>query len=291
MQRAAELQAAEADVGEGLTPEDVLALGREVGIPGRYLHQAMLEQATAVVAPTEAGLLGRMVGPAAVSAHRVVVGDPEDAARALIGWFEKNELLVVQRQQPGRVTWERLRGMQAAIRLGAAAFDRGHPKHMLARATLVSATFTRLESSYCNVTLTAELREARGAAIGAGVAGGALGAAGAVIASVLSPFWIVAIPPLLVGGALGWFGLRRFRPVIERSQLGLERALDFLERGGIKPGHQLPPRTGGLLETITGELRRVLQGPAAPRGELPPDPRPPRPGPGTPPPRDPRRGG
>ncbi len=277
MQRAAELQAAEADVGEGLTPEDVLALGREVGIPGRYLHQAMLEQATAIVAPSEAGLVGRMVGPAAVSAHRVVVGDPEDAARALIGWFEKHELLVVQRQQPGRVTWERLRGMQAAIRLGAAAFDRGHPKHMLARASLVGATFTRLESSYCNVTLTAELREARGAAIGAGVAGGSLGAAGAIIASVLSPFWIVTIPPLLVGGALGWYALRRFRPVIERTQLGLERALDFLERGGVKPGHQLPPRSGGLLEAITGELRKVLQAPPSgpprnPRNPpLPPD--------------------
>ena len=33
MQRAAELQAGEADVGEGLTPDEVTALGREVGIP------------------------------------------------------------------------------------------------------------------------------------------------------------------------------------------------------------------------------------------------------------------
>src|SRR5439155_8780921 len=70
MQRAAELQAAEADVGEGLTSNEVLALGKEVGIPGRYLQQAMLEQATAIVAPAEAGLLGRVVGPHEVSAHR-----------------------------------------------------------------------------------------------------------------------------------------------------------------------------------------------------------------------------
>jgi len=269
MQRAAELQAGEADVGEGLTPEDVLALGRDVGIPGRYLHQAMLEQATAVVAPSEAGLLGQVVGPASVSAHRVVVGDPEDVARALIGWFEKNELLVVQRQQTGRVTWERLRGMQAAIRLGAAAFDRGHPKHMLARVSLVSATFTRLESNYCNVTLTAELKEARGGAITGAIVGGSAGIATAAILSVMSPFWMIAIPPLLLGGAAGWFSLRRFRPVVDRTLLGLERALDFLERGGIKPGHQLPPKPGGLLEVITGELRKALQSGTAERPKRP----------------------
>lgn len=269
MQRAAELQAGEADVGEGLTPEDVLALGRDVGIPGRYLHQAMLEQATAIVAPAEAGLIGQVVGPATVSAHRVVVGDPEDIARALIGWFEKHELLVVQRQQPGRVTWERVRGMQAAIRMGAAAFDRGHPKHMLARVTLVSATFTRLESNYCNVTLTAELKAARNSAIGGAVAGASFGGVAAAILGVMSPFWVIAIPPLLIGGGAAWLTLRAYRPVAERTLLGLERALDFLERGGVKPAHQIPPKAGGLLEVITGELRKALQAGTAERPKRP----------------------
>jgi len=269
MQRAAELQAGEADVGEGLTSEDVLALGRDVGIPGRYLHQAMLEQATEIVAPAEAGLIGQVVGPAAVTAHRVIVGDPEDVARALIAWFEKNELLVVQRQQPGRVTWERVRGMQAAIRMGAAAFDRGHPKHMLARVTLVSATFTRLESSYCNVTLSAELKAARNSAIGGAVAGASFGGAAAVVLGVMSPFWVIAIPPLLIGGGAAWLTLRAFRPVAERALLGLERALDFLERGGVKPAHQIPPKAGGLLEVITGELRKALQAGTAERPKRP----------------------
>jgi len=261
MQRAAELQAAEADVGEGLTSAEVLALGKEVGIPGRYLQQAMLEQATAIVAPAEAGLAGRMVGPGEVSAHRVVVGDREDAARALIGWFDKNELLVVQRQQPGRVTFEPLRGMQAAIRRGTAALDSSHPKHMLARATLVSATFTPLESGYCHVALTANLHQARGAVVGGSVAGVSAGAAAAIVLAAMSPYLIVVVPPLLVGVALGWFALRRFRPIAERALLGLERALDFLERGGIKPGHELPPaRTGpaALIETIAGEIRKVI---------------------------------
>src|SRR4026209_2675186 len=160
MQRAAELQASEADVGEGLTSEEVLALGRDVGIPGRYLQQAMLEQATAIVTRAEAGFSGRLVGPAQVTAHRVVLGDPEDAARALVTWFDGNELLVVLRQQPGRVTFEPLSGMQAALRRGSAAFSSSKPKYMLARAPLVTATFNKLETGYCHVTLTADLHKA-----------------------------------------------------------------------------------------------------------------------------------
>jgi len=43
IQRAAELQTANRDLADELTPEQVLALGSEVGIPNRYLQQAMLE--------------------------------------------------------------------------------------------------------------------------------------------------------------------------------------------------------------------------------------------------------
>ncbi|NOT09123.1 MAG: hypothetical protein HOP28_13065 [Gemmatimonadales bacterium] len=259
MQRAAELQAAEADVGEGLTAAEVTALGKEVGIPARYLQQAMLEQATSVVAPAEAGLGGRLVGPTEVQAHRVVVGDPEDAARALIDWFDKNELLVVQRQQIGRVTFEPLRGMKAALRQGGAILNSSRPERMLQNVTVVGATLSKLESGYCHVTLTADLRQVRGAYIGGALAGGSMGVAGAAILGALSPFWFIAAAPLLFGGAMGWFVLKRFRPVAERSLLGLERALDYLERGGIKPSHELPPPRGtGLLEQLAGEIRRAI---------------------------------
>lgn len=261
MQRAAELQAGEADVGEGLTPDEVVALGKEVGIPGRHLQQAMLEHATEIVAPAEAGLIGKVVGPRGVSAQRVVVGDPEDAARALIEWFDKNELLVVQRQQSGRVAFEPLGGMQAALRRGGAVFGSSKPKFMLSRAKLVTATFTKLESGYLHVTLTADLGEVRAGYLAGAIAGGSGGAASALILFSLNALWFVALPPLLFGGAIGWYVLKRFRPVAERALLGLERALDFLERGGIKPAHQIPPRAGGMLETLAHEIRKAIIAP------------------------------
>lgn len=258
MQRAAELQAAEADVGEGLSPDEVIALGKEVGIPGRHLQQAMLEQATDIVAPAEAGVLGRVVGPSEITAHRVVIGEPEDAARALILWFDSNELLVVLRQQPGRATFEPMGGMQAALRRGTAAFSSSKPKFMLARVTTVTAIFAKLESGYCHISLTADLSQSRKGFIGGAFAGASAGVAGALVSGVLSPFAIVAAVPVLVGAAIGWYVLKRYRPVADRVRLGLERALDYLERGGIKPGHQIPPRTGGLLDLIAGEVKKAL---------------------------------
>jgi hypothetical protein len=263
IQRATELQTGDRDIGDNLTPEQVLELGKDVGIPARYLHQAMLEHRMGGDGPTvDPTVLGRVVGPREVGAQRVVHGDRDSVVAALIEWMSRNELLVLQRQQAGWVRWEPLGGMQAAIRRGTAALDTSKPKFMLSRADLVTATVTELETGYCHVALSATLKQARTAAIGGAVAGSSLGASAAIIAALLSPFWIVTIPPLAVGGALGWYVLRRFRPVVERVQLGLERALDYLERGGVKPGHaQLPQRGAGLLDFLAGEVRRALTQP------------------------------
>jgi len=258
IQRAAELQTGERDIGDNLTPDEVLQLGREVGIPSRYLQQAMLEHQTTTVAAPESTLVGRVVGPAEVRAQRVVQGNPEDVVRALITWMERNELMVVQRQLTGRVSWEPLRGMQAAIRRGTASFDTTKPKFMLSRAELVVATVTPLESGYSHVSLTATLRATRrgyltGSAVSA-VLG--LGFTGALLA--IGMLNLVAIVPVgatvLVSGAF----LRKFRPISERVLLGLERALDFLERGGVKPGHEQVSRGPGLLDTLASEVRRAI---------------------------------
>ncbi|MGH2709198.1 MAG: hypothetical protein ACRDJK_13035, partial [Actinomycetota bacterium] len=116
IQRAAELQTSERDIGDSLSPDEVMALGREVGIPGRYLQQALLEERTRVASVAPADLWQRLAGPPQASAQRVVRGEPEAVERTLVRWVEQHELLAVQRQQPGRVTWEPVGGFQAAIR-------------------------------------------------------------------------------------------------------------------------------------------------------------------------------
>ena len=265
IQRAAELQTGEHDVGDNLTPDEVLALGKEVGIPAKYLQQAMLEHRSAVEAEPERSLIGRVVGPAEVRAQRVVQGDAENVLQALQGWMDRNELMVLQRIQPGWASWEPLKGMQAAIRRGAASLDTSKPKFMLSRAEVVVATVTQLESGYTHITLTATLKATRRGHVTGSVVSTALGAgAGAVVLS-LGIFSLLAAIPIGVGLLVSGVVARGYKPIADRVQLGLERALDYLERGGVKPAHELADRSPGLLDVLANEVRRALSPGSPPR--------------------------
>jgi hypothetical protein len=257
IQRATELQTGERDISDGLTPEEVVALGKDVGIPEQYLKQAMLEEHGRQELPAPNGLLDRALGGAVVTAQRVVRGEVADVERALLSWMDSQELLTVQRQQPGRITWEPLTGMQAAIRKSSAVLG-GRKPFMLTRAGLVAATVTALEPGFCHVALSADLRATRGGYLGGMAAMGGLGVASTGILLLMSPFWLVAAVPLPLAAAAGWAVGRAYRPIPDRTMLGLERALDHLERGEVKPSHALPPRAGGVMGALLDEVRKAL---------------------------------
>jgi hypothetical protein len=259
LQRAAEMQLSEAEVGESLTEKDILDLGRQVGIPAKYLQQAMLEERSKVTLANPQTVLDSWVGPGEVMAQRVVQGDQESIERTLLQWMEKNELVTLQRQQPGRLSWERLGPMQAALRRGASVLHAATARFMLARAEVVTATITPLEDGYHHVALTATVRESRGAYLGGALALTSAGLAGTIILAALGAMALVTPLPLISGGAIGYYAvLRRYPPVAQRVQLGLERVLDFVERGAVKASHQLPPKQPGVLELLGGEIRKAL---------------------------------
>lgn len=259
LQRATELQASEHQVGDNLSPDEVLSLGREVGIPTRYLQQAMLEERSRVEIATPSGILNWMAGPATVSAQRVVLGDVDRLQLTLMSYMEEQELLCVQRRQPGRVSWEPIGGFQAAIRRSTAAIGGGKRPFMLAKAQAVHATFMPLESGYVHVRLAADLRQTRGALIGGGAALGSMGIAGAAILLALGAFAPIAIAPIALGTGLGFGVVRQYSSRVERALLGLERALDHIEQGSVKPRHELPARTPGLTGLIGEEIRKALK--------------------------------
>jgi hypothetical protein len=259
IQRAAELQTADRDIGEELTPEQVLALGREVGIPGRYLQQALLEERTRVVAVRPAGTWDRIAGAAQVVAQRAVPGTPAAVEAALAEWMEEKELFCVQRQQPGRITWEPLGGVAAAVRRSTAAFSRGSAAMMLARADTVSATILALETGWCHVVLTAETGTARSQFLGGGAAVVGAGAVGAGLMVVLGALVPVALIPVPVALGIGYGVARQYRSTLARIQLGLERTLDQLEHGAAAVERQLPRRPAGLLGMLAEEIRRSLR--------------------------------
>jgi hypothetical protein len=259
IQRATELQTAEREMGDSLTSDELISLGREVGIPGRYLQQALLEERTRLGKVGAAGLFERVTGPGQISAQRVVRGDPQAVEAALLQWIEKNELLCVQRQQAGRITWEPIGGIQAAFRRSTAALGSGKRPFMLSRAATVSGTVVPLEAGYSHVALSADIRKVRNEYVGAGAALAGLGVAGTTAMVVLGALLPVALLPLPFALGIGYGVLRRYGPAVARIQLGLERALDFLEQGAATPQHQLPDRNAGILGALADEVRKALK--------------------------------
>lgn len=255
IQRAAELQTGEREIGEGLSNEEVLALGKEVGIPERYLRQAMLEEQSRAPLPAATGALDRTFGPGVVAAQRVVQGRVEELEQALLRWMEEEELLELQRRQAGRLSWEPLRPGRAALRRLTSRLP-----FMLAKANLVMATITALEPGYAHVALSADIRTVRGSYVGGSIAVVSLGVAGALVLAVMTPYALVAAAPLPLAAGWAWGLSRGHRPVAERTLLGLERALDHLERGAIKPSHQLPSGAGTIAGAVIEEVRRALRG-------------------------------
>jgi hypothetical protein len=255
--RAAELQTAEREIGDTLSSDELIALGREVGIPVRYLQQALLEERTSIGIRGEPGLVERVAGPGEISAQRVISLESEIAEQELLHWMERNELFCVQRQQRGRITWEPLSGFQAAIRRSAAALGAGKRPFMLSRAATVTATILPLESGYSHVALVADTRKVRNEYLASGATLAGAGAAGAAIMVALGALLPVALIPLPLAMGGGYAMLRRYGPAVARIQLGLERALDSLEHGG--PGTRRLEERAGLIGLLAEEVRRALK--------------------------------
>lgn len=258
IQRAAELQTSEREIGDNLTPDEVIALGKEVGIPGRYLQQALLEERTRLTTTSPAGIWEHFAGAADTTAHRVLRGQAGAAEQALLDWMETNELLCVQRRQAGRITWEPIGGVQAAIRRSTSAITGSRP-FMLSRCDTVTAALVDLEPGWCHVSLSASARKARGEYVGGGAAVAGAGLAGAGLMVVLGALLPVALIPVPLGLGLGYALGRRYGPTLARIQLGLERALDFVEQGAARPEHQLPPRRPRILDLLASEVRKALR--------------------------------
>ena len=79
--RAAELQgkSADADPSEEFTEEQLIDLGKEVGLSAQNLRQALAEERTRSVLPDdENGVFARLIGSTRVAAARTVDGKPDD---------------------------------------------------------------------------------------------------------------------------------------------------------------------------------------------------------------------
>ena len=275
IQRATELQAGEMDTGESMTEAELLKLGSDVGIDGRYLRQALYEQSSG--GTPEKGLLVRWFGPNRVSAGRVVPGAKADVETALIHWMTEGEALTVKRRMTDRVVWEKQKGFMAEMKRG---FGVGGKNYHLARALDITVVVTQLEQGFCHVELTADVSKKRAAAIGGSLAGsGALtvvsgGAFFFLSTAVVFPFAFVAVVPLVAAAAAPAMAGHAQKAESGHIQLALEQVLDRLEAGEIKPRHAAPPPSPFF--SVAEEIRKAITGSIASsrnqQRRLPPNP-------------------
>jgi len=261
VKRAAELQAGEREIGDGLTQGELMALGKDVGIPDRYLRQAMLEEQTRTAPERPTGFWGWLTGPATIVAHRVVPGDRDAIERALAHWMQDQELLQPKRRHPDRTVWEPKAGAFASIQRALA----GGRKYTLARIVDVTSQVVPLETGFCLVRFEASVKQQRAGRVGGGVAMtlGGLGISAALLA-IGVPLPAAEVLALVPGASLTFGGLLVARSHVgpnDRVVVALEQVLDLLERGEIRADQALPSGQGatGAFMRLAQEIKKSFQ--------------------------------
>src|SRR5437868_9053793 len=152
--RAAELQVGSGEPDEVLTEDQILDLGKEVGLSSQHSKQALGEERTRVaLPPDEGGLSAKLLGGARVGASRSVPGRPGDVLEAIDLWMQRQECLQVKRKFPDRVVWEARRDLVGTIRR---AFNVGGRGYALTRAHEVAATAVAVDESRTLVRIDAD---------------------------------------------------------------------------------------------------------------------------------------
>lgn len=271
IRRAAELQAGEFDAGEGITEPDLLKLGADVGIPGRFLRQALYEEAAGGAA-LEHDALSRWAGPKMVLAHRVVPGDKPALEQAIAAYMTDEEALIPKRRLPDRTVWERQKGLFAEMRRGLSLEGR---TYQLARAADVSVQLTALEDGYCHAEMAADVSNLRESALAGAGTVAAAGVLVALVVALVPGLGMLAPLPLLGGLGFALLYPRSHRRKAARMQVALEQVLDGLERGEIRPAHRIAagPRVsafGRIASEIKKSVADAAQSLREPPGGTPP---------------------
>ena len=252
--RAAELQgtAAIPESGELISENQLLEIGKEVGLSPETLNQALAEERTRINVPEERGLIAQIAGAGYATATRTVAGNARDILATIDTWMVRDECLQVQRRFADRITWEPQRGLFGKLRRTVNVSGKGF---YLMDAAQVSATVLPVDSSRVVVRLDADIHPSRSRRVGVG---GFVGAMGLAVSGVIGLGVVIANLPLLViagatvvpiaGSGIGAYQIARsHRTVLSSVQLALEQVLDRLEHGEFT--------RAGLLGAISSRAR------------------------------------
>lgn len=228
--RAAELQSGTGDTIEEFSEDQLLDLGKEVGLSAQHLRQALAEERTRSVAPDdEGGLAASLFGASRVRASRTVPGKSADVLASIDAWMQRQELLIVKRHLADRYVWEPRRDFLVGLKR---TFKVGGRDYALSRAFEVSATAVPVDENRVHVGLDADFRSQRSHSTQQAVGTSLFGAVTTASLLIMGVTVAVAAAPVIIIPAIGIAGARALQGrIITRAQLALEQLLDRLERG------------------------------------------------------------
>lgn len=231
--RAAELQAANADDGGGLTEAQIVELAGEVGLGREHVRQALAEERVRVDVEPDRGVAASVLGTAIVRATRVVPGEPAAVLAAIDRWMQKTESLQVKRRFTDQLAWEPRLDFVSAVRRTLRIGGRGFH---LAAANEVRCGVAALGDGRTQVYASASYDVLRSQRLAL-----ALGVSAAGVLVGLPLFWffldaglaMAAVLALLPGLGIPAFATalvrRKYQSVVSRGQVALEQALDLVE--------------------------------------------------------------
>lgn len=238
IRRATELEAAGGGggAGETLSEEEVLRIGRELGISPVHVRQALVE--TRGGQPAEPGLLARLMGPGYVSATRVVQGSADQVRARIEAYLTDVEHMLISRRTPQYTRFERGAGIGTAVRRAATQLST-RSRYAEFKLKEVDIAVQPLEDGWCLVNAGVELRGERAGTLGGMLSvGGVAGvAAGTVTGIAIDPIvGVTALMSLL--GAGGWSARPIYARTVATTLTRLESFLDRVQAGDL----EVPPK-------------------------------------------------
>jgi hypothetical protein len=249
--RAAELQAqsSSADADGALSDDQILDLGKEVGLAPDTLRQALAEERGRVALPVGRGVTGGWFGGATISATRVVPGTPASVLAALDEAFSGELRFEVSRRFADRTQWTPRRGFLDTMK---SEFVRVAEGVHLRTSSEVSASVGLVTAQRTHVRLDASLadirRQARSLTVALSLAGAVLAAAAGIAVGTNSPGLLLPASGALFAGITSLVALQQRAAYRRRAmQVGtaLEQMLDRLEFGPTK-------RPRGIVDKLLG---------------------------------------